>query len=173
VPGITLIGYRGSGKSTVGRILAARLNRTFLDCDLEIEARAGRSIPAIFSESGEPGFRDWEEQTLAELMAGFPTAIVATGGGAVLRESNRRRIRSFGLVVWLTATVPELTRRVAADTRPQSGRPALTPAGTLAEIGQLLGARTPLYEALADLVIDTSQRTPEQVANLIIDLESH
>ena len=79
-PGLALIGYRGTGKSTVGRILAGRLKRTFRDCDREIEARAGRSIRAIFAESGEPAFRDWEEQTLAELTATRPAIVLATGG---------------------------------------------------------------------------------------------
>jgi shikimate kinase len=170
VQGITLIGYRGSGKSTVGRILAARLNRTFLDCDWEIARRAGRSISAIFSESGEPEFREWEEKTLAELLSGSPHAIVATGGGAVLREANRRRIRAFGLVVWLTAPVQELTHRIATDACQQDVRPALSPAGTLAEIAQLLDARTPFYRGLADLVVDTSDKTPDQVADLVIFL---
>ncbi len=101
--GLALIGYRGTGKSTVGRILADRLNRKFLDADLEIEARAGRSIRSIFTEWGEAVFRDWEEQTLAELTSAFPDAIVATGGGVVLREINRHRIRGLGFVVWLRA----------------------------------------------------------------------
>ena len=112
-----MIGYRGTGKSTVGRILADRLNRTFLDADLEIEARAGRSISAIFTEEGEPVFRDWEERTLAELTRAIPTAVIATGGGAVLREANRRRLRDFGFVVWLTAEPAELARRLEADPR--------------------------------------------------------
>ncbi len=87
--GLALIGYRGTGKSTVGRMLADRLGRPFRDADIEIEARAGRSISSIFSECGEPAFRDWEERTLVELTLSFPDAILATGGGAILRPSNR------------------------------------------------------------------------------------
>ena len=101
---MAIIGYRGTGKSTVGRLLAGQMNRAFVDVDLEIEARAGRSIEAIFAESGETVFRDWEERTLAELLEQYPEAVVATGGGSVVRESNRRRIREFGYVVWLTAS---------------------------------------------------------------------
>src|SRR5437773_11387917 len=97
--GLALIGYRGSGKSTVGRIVASRLDRTFLDADLEIEARAGRSIRAIFSQWGEPGFRAWEERTLAELIAANPSAVLATGGGGVAPRDNRRPRRERGLCI--------------------------------------------------------------------------
>ena len=118
--GLALIGYRGTGKSTVGRILADRLDRPFLDADLEIEARAGRSIASIFAEWGEPAFRDWEERTLVELTATYPDAILATGGGAVLRASNRELLARFGFVVWLRAEPAELARRLEAD---QAQRP--------------------------------------------------
>jgi shikimate kinase len=168
VRGIALIGFRGTGKSTVGRILAARLDRTFLDSDLEVEARSGRSITQLFAEEGEPAFREWEERTLAELMAASPDAIVATGGGAVLREANRRRIRRFGFVAWLTAPPLELARRIEADLLQCDKRPPLTSAGTLNEIAQVLSARTPLYEELADVVIDTAERTPNEVATVIM-----
>ncbi len=168
-PGLALIGYRGTGKSTVGRILANRLRRPFLDCDLEIEARANRSIRAIFTELGEPAFRDWEERTLAELTAGNPTAVLATGGGAILREANRRRLRDFGFVAWLTAHPSVLVRRLETDRRGLAERPALTTAGTLAEIVQVLEMRTPLYSELADAVIETGQKSPNQVADSILD----
>ncbi len=112
----------------------------------------GRSRPAPAGRSGrsstrcgEPAFRDWEERTLAELTAGNPEIVLATGGGAVLREANRRRLREFGLVVWLTAHPSELARRLEADPRGLAERPALTLAGTLDEIVQVLDARTPLY----------------------------
>jgi shikimate kinase len=166
--GLALIGCRGTGKSTVGRILADRVNRTFLDADLEIEARAGRSIGAIFADWGEPVFRDWEERTLAELTEMFPTAIVATGGGAVLREANRRRIRDFGFVVWLTALPSVLARRLEFDEAGGAGRPALTPLGTNSEIAQVLEARKPLYQSLADIVIETDLQSPDQVAAAIL-----
>jgi shikimate kinase len=165
---LALIGYRGTGKSTVGRILAGRLGRRFLDIDLEIEARAGRSISTIFGEWGEPVFRDWEERVLDELTKSQPRAIVATGGGAVLRESNRLRIRDFGFVVWLTAEPAALARRLEMDCRSSRERPALTAAGTLHEIAQVLEARTPLYQELADAVIETDARSPEDVADAIL-----
>ena len=168
-PGLVLIGYRGTGKSTVGRILAGRLGRTFLDCDLEIEARANRSVREIFVEHGEPAFRDWEERTLAELTEGRPSAVLATGGGAILREANRRRLRDFGFVAWLTAHPSVLVRRLEADRRGLAERPALTSAGTLEEIVQVLRVRTPLYAQLADAVIETGEKSPEQVVDSILD----
>ena len=162
--GLALIGYRGTGKSTVGRILADRLGRTFLDADSEIEARAGRSIRSIFQESGEAVFRDWEERTLGELISAFPDAIVATGGGAVLREANRRLIRGLGFVAWLRAEPSVLATRLESDGRGLAERPPLTFAGTLSEIATVLDARIPLYQELADLVFETGDKTPAQVA---------
>jgi shikimate kinase len=167
--GLVLIGYRGSGKSTVGKIIADRLNRPFRDTDLEIEARSGRSIAAIFAEEGEPAFRDWEERTIAELVGGFPDAVLATGGGAALRAANRRRIREFGFVAWLWAHPEELARRLDADSRSAASRPALTREGTLGEIVQVLAARAPLYQEMADATVETEGKGPELVASLLID----
>jgi shikimate kinase len=167
--GLVLIGYRGAGKSTVGRMVAQGLSLPFVDADLEIEARAGRSISAIFSESGEPAFRDWEERTLAELTAEMPGAVLATGGGAILRESNRRRLRDFGFIVWLTAPPDVLVERLAADHRTLHGRPALSSAGTLDEIREILEVRTPLYRNLADAVIDTEGQPMNEIVAAILE----
>jgi len=166
--GLVLIGYRGSGKSTVGRILSDRLGWPFWDADLEIEARAGRTITAIFADWGEPVFRDWEERVLAELTERFPAAIIATGGGAVVREANRRRLREFGQVAWLTADPSLLASRLESDRRGLGERPALTAVGTIAEIAQVLAVRTPLYRGLADIVIETSDKSPDEVATAIL-----
>jgi shikimate kinase len=166
--GLALVGCRGTGKSTVGRILALRLNRPFKDADVEVEARAGRSISAIFAEDGEAVFRDWEERVLADLTVAFPEAVVATGGGVVLRQSNRHRIRDFGFVVWLTAHPAELVRRLELDRCGLAVRPALTAAGTVAEIADVLKVRTPLYQELADVVIETGGKTPDEVAAAIL-----
>ena len=167
--GLALIGYRGAGKSTVGRMLADRLGRVFLDMDKELEERVGRSVAAIFAEDGEPFFRDWEERTLAEIISRHPTAIVATGGGVILREANRRRLGQFGFVVWLTADAAELARRVRSDPSGYDQRPSLTSAGTIGEIGQLLEVRKPLYEEVADTVIETAGKTPDEIAAAIMD----
>jgi shikimate kinase len=167
--GVALVGYRGTGKSTVGRLLAAQMNREFVDVDLEIEARSGRSIGEIFGESGEPVFRDWEERVLAEVLGRLPEAVVATGGGSVLREQNRQRIREFGAIIWLTATPDELARRLDDDERSGMGRPALSAAGAIEEIAEILCARTPIYEGLADFVIETGGKSPEEVAAAILE----
>jgi shikimate kinase len=167
--GLALVGYRGTGKSTVGRLLALKMNRRFVDVDLEIEARSGQSIAAIFAQSGELGFRDWEERTTAELCDQYPEAVVATGGGSIMREPNRRRIRAFGHIVWLTANALELARRLEADERGQEGRPALTSRGVIDEITHVLRERTPIYAGLADLVIETGGKCPEDVAIAILE----
>jgi shikimate kinase len=166
--GLALVGYRGTGKSTVGRLLAGTMNRRFVDVDLEIEGRSGRSIAAMFAEEGEAAFRDWEERTLAELLEQYPEGVVATGGGSVMRENNRVRMRAFGPVVWLTADPDELARRLEADGLSQEGRPALTSRGVIAEIAHVLRERTPIYEGLADLVVETGGRSPEEVASAIV-----
>jgi len=167
--GLALVGYRGTGKSTIGRLLADRLRRPFVDADDLIVERAGRTIRAIFEESGEPVFRDWEERVLGEVVASRPDAVLATGGGAILRESNRRLLRSFGLVVWLRAEPDELARRLKADSLARHGRPSLTAAGTLREIVDVLEARTPLYRAVSNIELDTQGKTPPEIAEVILN----
>lgn len=167
--GLALVGYRGTGKSTVGRIVAARLRRAFFDADHEIEARAGVRIVSIFETQGESAFRDWEEQTLRALAREHPGAVVATGGGAVVRPANRLLLRDFGWVVWLSADPAELARRLSADPRAES-RPALTAAGTIDEIAEVLKARRALYHEVADVEIDTSGRAPEDIADEVVSL---
>ena len=166
--GLALIGSRGTGKSTVGRILASLSGRTFLDADLELEARAGRSVASILTKDGEPAFRDWEERTLVELIEQSPTAVIATGGGVVLREQNRQRLRDFGVIVWLTAEPAELANRLEADPCGLAARPALTASGTVLEIARVLAMRTPIYQAMADTVIDTGGKTPDEIAANIL-----
>ncbi len=166
--GLALVGYRGTGKSTVGKLLANRLERLFLDADVELERRAGRSIPSIFAEWGEPVFRDWEERTLRELVGEYPGSVLATGGGVVLRPSNRALLREFGSVVWLQAEPSELARRLAAAERRGTNRPALTPTGTLAEVEKVLEGRIPLYREVSDLVVETSGRSPVEISEAIL-----
>jgi shikimate kinase len=165
--GLVLVGYRGTGKSTVGGLLAPRLGLPFVDADATLEARFGRTIAAIFAERGEQVFRDWEEQVLADLTAAGPS-ILASGGGAVVRESNRQAMRRFGDVVWLSAEPPVLLARLGSDPEGVAGRPALTASGTLAEIADVLAARVPLYRAVADAVVATDGRTPAEVAEAVL-----
>lgn len=161
-----LIGLRGSGKSTVGKLLAGRLGVPFHDADLVLEAASGRTIRHIIAAEGEPAFRDLEEQILRDLISRGP-AVIATGGGVVLRESNRRQIRAAGKTIWLTADVDTLSARLAADPASADRRPNLSVGGR-AEIEQLSRAREPLYRDCANLIVDTSGRSPEQIAGDIL-----
>lgn len=166
--GLALVGYRATGKSTVGKILADRLGRPFADSDREVEARAGRSIRSIFAEEGEPAFRDREARAIRDLTESLPGAILATGGGAILRQESRAALREFGFVAWLTADPETLARRLRGSRRGLDDRPALTSAGTLAEIAGVLADRSPLYREVADAAIDTAGRTTEEVADAVL-----
>jgi shikimate kinase len=163
---IFLIGYRATGKTTVARLLAERLGWNWLDADQLLEARHGRTIMEIFTDDGEPAFRDLEAQILEEVCC-FRRHVLATGGGVVLRESNRRRLREAGTVVWLTADSARLWNRLRADSACGRTRPVLTVGGA-AEVEQLLRAREPLYRACADLTVETSSRSPEGVVTAIL-----
>jgi shikimate kinase len=168
---LVLIGYRGTGKSSVARLLALRLAREWVDADAEIELRAGRSIATIFDEQGEEGFRKLEAEVLGDLLTGSSPAegrIIAAGGGVVLRAENRELLTRSASCVWLRATPETIARRIAADESTASRRPALTALGRQEGIVRLLAARTPLYEACATLSIDTEGKSAEDVADEII-----
>jgi shikimate kinase len=165
--GICLVGYRGTGKSTVGKIVADRLGRRFHDADQVLELRFGKPIRSIFQEFGEPIFRDWEELVLAEISRDAGS-VVATGGGVVVRESNRRVLKGFGYVVWLSAEPATLAERLRRESGAIEGRPALTPMGTLEEIEHVLTVRLPLYREVANAVIETDRRTPTEVAEAVL-----
>ena len=164
---LSLIGYRGTGKSTVARILAHRLGWEWTDADVEIELLAGKSIKAIFEDDGEEAFRDLESAVAKELTQRNPL-VLALGGGAVLREENRKLLRAAGPVVWLTATPETLAARIAADTSTSERRPNLTSHGGITEIIAMLDKRTPLYRDCASLVVDTENKTAAEVADEII-----
>lgn len=165
-PRLYLIGYRGTGKTTVGRLLAERTGWHFVDADVVLEAAAGKSIKEIFAAEGEVGFRDREARNLREISV-RSQSIVATGGGIILREENCRVLKDTGYVVWLTAPVDEIAARVAADPSTGDRRPNLTVGGTV-EIAELLRQREPLYRDCADLEIDTNGRSPEFVVERIL-----
>jgi shikimate kinase len=164
---LALVGYRGTGKTTVGRILADRLGWRFADADHELEARAGQSIASIFAEQGEPAFRELEESVLAELCTRSET-VLSTGGGAILRATNRAALRSFGFVAWLTADPETLARRLTRDQSRETARPALTSAGTLNEIADVLAARMTYYREVSDLEVETVGRSSHEVAQAIL-----
>jgi shikimate kinase len=160
---IFLIGMMGAGKSTVGRLLAAGCGFDFIDCDRELEHRAGTSIATMFELEGEVGFRLREHQLLEELTA-RSHVVLATGGGAVLREDNRAMLRSRGLVVYLQASPEEIARRTRGD----STRPLLQVGDRRERIEDLLTQRAPLYRQTAHLVFRSAASNPRRlVARLL------
>lgn len=164
---IALIGYRGTGKSTAARHAALRLGWDWVDADVEVELRAGKSIAAIFADDGEAAFRDLEAEVVAELCSRRRT-VIALGGGAILRPENRDAIGRTGAVVWLTASVDAIVRRLAEDATTAERRPNLTKAGGRTEVAQLLAAREPFYRACATLEVDTQEKTPAEIADEIV-----
>lgn len=164
---IALVGLPGGGKSTVGRHLAKRLRRPFVDSDTVIEQRIARSIRSFFEQEGEAAFRDIESQVIAELC--IPQGIVlATGGGATLREANRQELRTHCNVIYLRSTPEELYRRLRHDTQ----RPLLQVRDPLARLREMFRERDPLYESVAHFVIDTGRPSvPVLVNALLMQLE--
>ncbi len=164
---IALIGYRGVGKTSVASLLATRLELDWVDADVEIEQRAGKSISAIFAESGEPVFRNLETQVVSELCQRERT-VLALGGGAVLSEENRRCLADCQATVWLQASVETIASRISEDSSSAGRRPNLTNHGGRTEIELLLGEREPIYRACATLVVDTEGKSPAEVADEIV-----
>lgn len=164
---VWLIGYRGSGKSTVARLLAEKLGWNCIDSDAVIEQKVGCNIKEIFEKLGEQGFREIETNVLKELAQKAP-AIVAVGGGAVLREENRQTMKRSGVVVWLRASPSTLQKRLKSDNATQTQRPSLTGKGTLEEISDVLAVREPIYSQVADFDVDTDSRSAAEVADSIL-----
>ena len=164
---LILIGYRATGKTTLARLLAERLGWSWVDLDEQIERAAGKPIAQIFAEDGEPAFRDLESKTVKE-WCGRDAVVVAAGGGAPLREENRRAMKAAGKVIWLTASPQTIHARMQADATTAARRPALTATGGLEEIVRLLAQREPIYRQTADLVIDTEDRSPEWLVDELL-----
>lgn len=158
-----LVGYRGTGKSAVGRLLAGTLGWSFADADALIEAAAGKSIADLFRDEGEPGFRDRESAVLAALCR-TEDHVIATGGGVVLRPENRTLLKQSGPVIWLTASPDTIWSRLQSDPTTAARRPNLTAVGGLQEVLDLLAVREPLYREVATAAFPTDDRSPEQVA---------
>ncbi len=153
----------GSGKTTVGRQLARRLGLAFIDSDHEIERRIGRPIRAFFEQEGEPAFRDIEQSVLQELTQGAP-AVLATGGGAVLRPSNRAQLHAAGQVIYLRSTPEELFRRVRHD----SDRPLLQVTDPMGRLRSLYEKRDPLYRETCHFTIETGRPSVSTLVNMIV-----
>ncbi|HET8580303.1 MAG TPA: shikimate kinase [Nitrospiraceae bacterium] len=163
---IVLIGYRGTGKSTVGKILAERLGRELVSTDAEIIRRARLPVPDIVQRFGWDHFRDLESEVCRDL-AGKDGLIIDTGGGVILRQHNVDCLKKSGVLVWLTATDRTITERIGGDTQ----RPSLTGTKSFTEeVEEVLRERQPKYKAAANHIIDTDGRSVMEVAEAILAL---
>jgi shikimate kinase len=160
---VVLVGMMGAGKSTIGRRLAARLRLPFLDADIEIEAAASMSIPDIFATHGEPYFRDGEARVIARLLDNGP-AVIATGGGAFMREETRNRIRDKAVSIWLKADADVIMKRV----KRRADRPLLQTEDPAATVSRLLEAREPVYQS-ADLTIWSRDVPHDRIVDECLD----
>jgi shikimate kinase len=164
---ITLIGYRATGKTTLAKLLAKRLDWDWIDADVEIERRAGKSIAHIFAEQGEPAFRDLEVEVMADLCR-RDRLVVAAGGGAPMRPESRRAMRNAGLVVWLKARPETILARMSGDVTTTTRRPGLTEKAPLDEIAYLLEVRTPIYRESAHFEVDTEEKSLGELVSAIL-----
>ena len=164
-----LIGYRGSGKSTVGRLLSQSLQRPMVDTDDWIESAEGKPIREIFAELGEEGFRQLEQTAVAQVAQLHEPAIVSTGGGAVLREANRLAMMGSGRCIWLDAPAQLLYQRIFSDSSSGNRRPNLTDRGGLEEVNEVLAIRRPIYSQMANLIVDIEGKQPEEICREIVD----
>ena len=165
---IFLIGLMGAGKTSVGKLLARRLSKVFLDLDHEVERVTGVRIPVIFEIEGEAGFRGRESRMLSDLTS-RANIVLATGGGAILSEENRRLLSQKGVVVYLRATPEDLWHR----TRHDRNRPLLQTPNPLGKLHELFAQRDPLYRAIADVVVDTGNQSLSSLAHRLEQKLAH
>lgn len=159
---IVLIGFMGTGKTTIGRLLAKRLGRPFIDSDRKIEEEAGMSIPEIFGRFGEPHFRDLESQVIYRLSL-YTSSVIATGGGAVLRPENVRNLQRHGVIIALTAAPDVIIERTCR----RGGRPLLEAEDKEQRVRSLLHQRQGAYN-FADLTVDTGAKSPQTAVDTIV-----
>jgi shikimate kinase len=162
---IALVGFMGTGKTSVGLALSEKLGNMFIEVDALIVERAGKSIPEIFSEDGEATFREMEKQAVAEVSQ-KRGVVISCGGGAVLDPQNVANLRRNSVIVLLTAPLEEIVQRVARNV---DTRPLLNASDLEYRVRELLRTRQPFYLSVADYVVDTSGLEPKEVANAIID----
>ena len=162
---IALVGFMGTGKTAVGKILAQKLGKEFIELDALIEKKAGKSIPEVFRQDGEIRFRELEIE-VTKAITGRKNAVIACGGGAVLNTINIDRLRRECAIVCLTAAPSVILKRTSND---KVGRPLLAVADRLPEIEKLLKFRRPFYERAADITVNTSRLRPEAVVERIIE----
>ncbi|MBO7725010.1 MAG: shikimate kinase [Thermoguttaceae bacterium] len=171
-PSVALIGYRGTGKSTVGALLARRLELPLVDTDRLVESRFGESIASIFARGGEELFRNRETDALRSLLESPEPRVVACGGGIILRRENRDALQKLapGRVFLLTASAEVIARRIVGDAQSGQTRPPLTDLSFDEEIREVLRKRDPLYREAADHLIRTEEKKPAEIAEEICRL---
>jgi len=163
---LVLVGLMGAGKTTVGAVCAARLDRPLVDTDELVVATAGSTIEEIFATGGEAGFRALEQQAVADACASPQPLVIACGGGVVLDPQNRNLLHNTGFVVWLRAEPSELASRVRAEGRV---RPLLAPAGEEQALERLAALRQAAYDAIADVAVATDGRSVDEVADSVLE----
>jgi len=163
---LILIGYRATGKTTLARMLAERLQLDAVDTDLLVEQKAGQIITEIFAEQGELAFRDFESQVIVELLRGQP-CVVATGGGLPVRPANRELLKRVGRIVWLKASPETILKRISDDPATERMRPQLTNLSPLAEIEHIINERTPIYREIADLEVNSDNVDLSELAEIL------
>ncbi len=166
---IAFVGYRATGKTTVGRIVAQRLGWIFVDMDETLMDRLGMTIAEWVRDKGWESFRAEESRLLAEV-ASSKHVVVATGGGVVEKLENRQILKNNFFVIWLSCPAEEIVDRLAKDEKSISNRPSLTGLGLLEEVSQVLSHREPLYREVADVVIDVHSKKPNEVCDLIVNI---
>lgn len=164
---IVLIGYRCSGKTSVGKIIAEKMNRIFVDTDKMIEEKTGSSIEEIVSREGWEYFRDIEKVVVEEVSS-KNNLVIATGGGIVMKEDNMENLKEKGFIVWLKGDADILSERMEKDHGKGIRRPSLTGENPAAEIRRVLEIRDTLYEKAGDFIVDTNRISFQEVAELII-----
>lgn len=170
---VVLVGYRATGKTTIAKALAKRWKIGWIDLDVAIEEYAQMSIAQIFAEKGETYFRDLEAEVVKDVLNKPEPMVIATGGGAPLRDSSRALMKERGVVVWLTASVDTIAKRMLGDVTTAARRPALTDAKSpVAEIERVLVAREPIYRETAMMVVKTDDRTVDEIVMEIADSAS-
>jgi len=163
---IILIGYRGTGKSAVGKKLAEKLQMPFYDMDELIEDATGRSIQEMVTENGWAYFREREREMVRKLTA-FQRSIIATGGGAVMDEGNADILKKHGILIWLNADVKTIVGRIQDDLNSKERRPSFSKDGIIQETEDVLKLRIPVYSRLADFSIDTTNKNIDEIVSSI------
>ncbi len=163
---LILTGYRGSGKTVVGTLLAKRLNWEFVDLDQLIAEQAGKSITSIFAAEGEDGFRE-RERIACQMLRRRRNCVIAIGGGAIMHPDNRSLLKRVGKIIWLRAPAIVLWSRIRNDPATKANRPDLTPDGGLAEVEAKLAEREKVYESVAHHIVDSKSASPDEIADAV------